>query len=100
MLGLVQIQTPAVFISGSKPSVALAATNSTTTSSSLQITRSAGIILQRANSMEGWLDLTNGAGLQLMTAPPNTANIATVSRFLLDQQRFMRMGQNFTIVLE
>ena len=100
MLGLVQIQiwleSPAVLILGSKPSVALAATNSTTTSS-LQITRSAGIIPQRANSMEGWLDLTNGAGLQLMAAPPNTANISTVSQFLLDQQRFMRMGQNFTM---
>ena len=100
MLGLVQIQiwleSPAVLILGSKPSVALAATNSTTTSS-LQITRSAGIIPQRANSMEGWLDLTNGAGLQLMTAPPNTANMSTVSQFLLDQQRFMRMGQNFTM---
>jgi hypothetical protein len=90
------LESPAVLILGSKPSVALAATNSTTTSS-LQITRSAGIIPQRANSMEGWLDLTNGAGLQLMTAPPNTANISTVSQFLLDQQRFMRMGQNFTM---
>jgi hypothetical protein len=32
-----------------------------------------------------------------MTAPPNTANISTVSQFLLDQQRFMQMGQNFTM---
>jgi len=85
MLGLVQIQiwleSPAVLILGSKPSVALAATNSTTTSS-LQINRSAGVIPQRTNSMEGWLDLTNCAGLQLMTAPPNTAKISTVSQFL------------------
>ena len=81
---------------GSKPSVALAATNSTTTSS-LQINRSAGIIPQRANSMEGWLDLTNGAGLQLMTAPSNAATMTTVSQFLIDQQRFMRIGQNFTM---
>ena len=100
MLGLVQIQiwleSPAVLILGSKPSTALAATNSTT-SSSLQITRSAGIIPQRANSMEGWLDLTNGAGLQLMTAPPNSATISTLSQFLIDQQRFMRVSQNFTM---
>ncbi len=33
-----------------------------------------------------------------MTEPPNTANISTFSQFLLDQQRFMRMGQNFTMV--
>ena len=100
MLGLVQIQiwleSPAVLILGSKPTTALAATNSTT-SSSLQITRSAGIIPQRANSMEGWLDLTNGAGLQLMTAPPNNATITTLSQFLIDQQRFMRVSQNFTM---
>ena len=100
MLGLVQIQiwleSPAVLILGSKPTIALAATNSTT-SSSLQITRSAGIIPQRANSMEGWLDLTNGAGLQLMTAPPNNATITTLSQFLIDQQRFMRVSQNFTM---
>ena len=100
LLGLVQIQiwleSPAVLMLGSKPSVALAATNSTTTSS-LQINRSAGIIPQRANSMEGWLDLTNGAGLQLMTAPPNNATMTTVSQFLIDQQRFMRIGQNFTM---
>ena len=47
--------------------------------------------------MEGWLDLVNGAGLQLMTAPPNNATMTTVSQFLLDQQRFMRMGQNWTM---
>lgn len=100
MLGLVQIQiwleSPAVLILGSKPSVALTATNSTTTSS-LQISRTAGIIPQRANSMEGWLDLVNGAGLQLMTAPPNSATMTTVSQFLIDQQRFMRVSQNFTM---
>ena len=86
MLGIVQIQiwlespTVSSLILDSKPSIALTATNSTTTSS-LQINRSAGIIPQRANSMEGWLDLTNGVGLQLMTAPPNTANISKVSQF-------------------
>jgi len=102
MLGLVQIQiwleSPAVLILGSRPSVALAATNSTTTSS-LQISRSAGVIPQRANSMEGWLDLTNGAGLQLMTAPAYSSTTTTLSitGYLNDQQRFMRMGQNFTM---
>ena len=100
MLGLVQIQiwleSPAVLILGSKPTVALAATNSTTTSA-LQITRSAGVIPQRANSMEGWLDLTNGAGLQLMTAPSNATTATTTSQFLIDQQRFMRMSQNWTM---
>jgi hypothetical protein len=100
MLGLVQIQiwleSPAVLILGSRPSVALVATNSTTTSS-LQISRTAGIIPQRANSMEGWLDLVNGAGLQLMTAPPNTATAATIAQYLIDQQRFMRVSQNFTM---
>ena len=102
MLGLVQIQiwleSPAVLILGSKPSVALAATNSTT-NSSLQITRSAGVIPQRANSMEGWLDLVNGAGLQLMTAPTaaTTTTTLTISQYLNDQQRFMKMGQNFTM---
>ncbi len=82
MLGLVQIQkwleSPAVLISGSKPSVALGATNSTTTSS-LQITRSAGIIPQRANSMEGWLDLVDSSGLQLMSAPPMTTTTTTLT---------------------
>ena len=102
MLGLVQIQiwleSPAVLILGSRPSVALAATNSTTTSS-LQINRSAGIIPQRANSMEGWLDLVNGAGLQLMTAPAASTNTSTLSitSYLNDQQRFMRIGQNWTM---
>ena len=102
MLGLVQIQiwleSPAVLILGSKPNVALAATNSTTTSS-LQITRSAGVIPQRANSMEGWLDLVNGAGLQLMAAPPmaTTTTTLSIANYLNDQQRFMKIGQNFTM---
>ena len=101
MLGTVQIQiwleSPAVLILGSKPSTALAATNSTT-NSSLQINRAAGVIPQRANSMEGWLDLVNGAGLQLMTAPAAAAaTTTTLSNFLIDQQRFMRMGQNWTM---
>ena len=102
MLGLVQIQiwleSPAVLMLGSKPSVALASTNSTTTSS-LQINRSAGIIPQRANSMEGWMDLVNGAGLQLMTAPAAATNTTTltITSYLNDQQRFMRIGQNFTM---
>ena len=100
MLGTVQIQiwleSPAVLILGSKPSTALAATNSTT-NSALQINRAAGVIPQRANSMEGWLDLVNGAGLQLMTAPAAAAaTTTTLSNFLIDQQRFMRMGQNWT----
>ena len=91
MLGLVQIQiwleSPAVLILGCKPSTALTATNSTTVSS-LQINRSAGVIPQRANSMEGWLDLTNGAGLQLMTAPSNATTATTTSQFLIDQSTF------------
>ena len=82
MSGLVQIQiwleSPAVLILGSRPSVSLVATNSTT-NSNLQISRTAAIIPQRANSMEGWMDLTNGAGLQLMSAPPNTATAATIA---------------------
>ncbi len=81
---------------GSKPLTALAATNSTTVSS-LQVSRAAGIIPERANSMEGWLDLINGAGLQLMTAPANITTATTTSQFLIDQQRFMRMSQNFTM---
>ena len=100
MLGLVQIQiwleSPAPLILGSKPSLALACTNSSTISSQ-QINRSAGVLPQRANSMEGWMDLVNGAGLQLMTAPGNAATTTTMSNFLLDQQRFMRLGQNFTM---
>jgi hypothetical protein len=102
MLGLVQIQiwleSPAVLILGSKPSVTLTSTNSTTTSS-LQVNRSAGIIPQRANSMEGWLDLVNGAGLQLMTAPAAATNTSTltITSYLNDQQRFMRIGQNWTM---
>ncbi len=80
MLGLVQIQiqleSPAVLILSSKPTVALAATNSTTTSS-LQFTRSAGVI--RVNSMEGWLDLVDGTGLQLMAAPPMTTSTTTLT---------------------
>ena len=101
MLGLVQIQifleSPAVLILGSKPSVALAATNSST-DETLQVNRSAGIIPQRKNSMEGWLDLTNGAGLQLMTVPPSgTCTTVTLSKYLTDVQNFSRMGQNFTL---
>ena len=46
---------------------------------SLQITRSAGVIPQRANSMEGWLDLVNGAGLQLMTAPTAATTTTTLT---------------------
>ena len=101
MFGLIQIQifleSSAVLILGSKPSVALACTDSSTTESA-QITRSAGIIPQRKNSMEGWLDLTNGVGLQLMTVPPSaTCTTVTLSKYLTDTQTFMRMGQNFTL---
>ena len=102
MLGLVQIQiwleSPAVLILGSKPSTALAATNTTTTST-LQITRPAAVLPQRANSMEGWLDLTkNSDGTQLMAVPPSaTSTTGTLSLYLIDQQRFMRIGQNFTM---
>ena len=102
MLGLVQIQiwleSPAVLILGSKPSTALAATN-TTTNSTLQITRPAAVLPQRMNSMEGWLDLTKNAdGTQLMTVPtPASATTATIAQYLIDQQRFMRIGQNFTM---
>jgi hypothetical protein len=46
--------------------------------------------------MEGWLDLVNGAGLQLMTAPAAAAaTTTTIPQFLIDQQRFM--GQNWTM---
>ncbi len=102
MLGLVQIQiwleSPAVLILGSKPSTALAATNTTTTST-LQITRPAAVLPQRANSMEGWLDLTkNSDGTQLMAVPPSaTSTTGTLSLNLIDQQRFMRICQNFTM---
>jgi hypothetical protein len=101
MFGLIQIQiyleSSAVLMLGSKPSVALACTDSST-NESLQINRSAGIIPQRKNSMEGWLDLTNGAGLQLMTVPPSvSATTATLSKYLTDVQTFQRMGQNFTL---
>ncbi len=88
MLGLVQIQiwleSPAVLILGSGPNVALAATNSTTISS-LQITRSAGVIPQRSNRMEGWLDLVDSSGLQLMSAPPMATTTATltISNYLM-----------------
>ena len=98
MLGLVQIQiwleSPAVLILGSKPSTALAATNTTTTST-LQITRPAAVLPQRANSMEGWLDLTkNSDGTQLMAVPPSASSTTgTLSLYLIDQQRFMRIGQ-------
>ena len=101
MFGLIQIQifleSSAVLILGSKPSIALSATDSST-DESLQITRSAGIIPQRKNSMEGWLDLTNGSGLQLMTVPPSaTCTTVTLSKYLTDVQTFMKMGQNFTL---
>ncbi len=100
MLGLVQIQiwleSPAVLILGSKPSTALAATNTTTTST-LQITRPAAVLPQSVNSMEGWLDLTKKAdGTQLMTVPtPASATTAKIAQYLIDQQRFMRIGQIF-----
>jgi hypothetical protein len=90
MLGLVQIQiwleSLAVLILGSKPSTALAATNTTTTST-LQITRPAAVLPQRANSMEGWLDLTkNSDGTQLMAVPPSaTSTTGTLSLYLIDQ---------------
>ena len=49
--------------------------------------------------MEGWLDLVNGAGLQLMTAPAAATNTSTltITSYLNDQQRFMRIGQNWTM---
>ncbi len=51
-------ESPAVLILGSKPNTAFANNNVIFTK-----TRSAGAIPLRASSMEGWLDLVNGAGL-------------------------------------
>ena len=101
MFGVIQIQiyleSSAVLILGSKPTIALACTDTNTTDT-LQITRSAGIIPQRKNCMEGWLDLTNGTGVQLMTVPPSAScTTATLSKYLSDVQTFQRMGQNFTL---
>jgi len=101
MFGLITVtiylESSAVLILGAKPSAALTATDSST-DELLQVSRSAGIIPQRKNSMEGWLDLTNGSGLQLMTVPPSAScTTTTLSKYLSDVQTFMRMGQNFTL---
>jgi hypothetical protein len=49
--------------------------------------------------MEGWSDLVNGAGLKLMTIPAAATNTTTlkITSYLKDQQRFMRIGQKFTM---
>ncbi len=49
--------------------------------------------------MEGWLDLVNASGAQLMVAPAKitTTTTLTIANDLNYQQRFMRMGRNWAM---